>query len=601
MKVINLRPIGNIIILSITFSALLLRHFILKHHSNQFPAPPRFSSFPLLRNLQLSRLIVEIPEYPAIFSAPMPAENSISYKELAYLDLLETSDENFYFMVHNRFDHLEAAIKIDDIMLEQEMTDKLHEPPESYYSSYFANKYSNEYPTIRRFDCYRTVEGSYQTMDFLSSKYPTLAEVIEIGPSYLKSSENSEKGHELQVLKVTNQESTKEKSPFFMICGIHPRELAPPEVCARFAEKITAEYGNDPDITWILDYTEIHIIMQANPDGRENEESNLCRFRRKNMHADLDGCPGTRFGGVDLNRNFPHPEWATVGVPLDKKFTKCRDNFQGSYAGSEPETRAIVKYLESVLPPGTNVKDPETGAYTEDAKGVLIDIHAHAEAFFWPYAYTKNLTSPNEEGFRAIAEKMASHTSNPEYTTNNNIYAVSGDTTDYAYGYLGIAAFTAEIGSAFHDKCSYFEESVSENLMRSLLYAARISKAPYLLSKGPEVMSLTLSKQVLSTDDSFILSAIISDSQRVKTSVTGVQNLRSIEVYFDAHPYDENSVPVAVNAANFTSSSKTFHFNFTISDGVSSDHTLYVRSYDENGPGPIYSKQFHVDNSLNSA
>ena len=69
--------------------------------------------------------------------------------------------------------------------------------------------------------------------------------------------------------------------------GLHPRELAPPELSSRWVESLINAYGNDADITAMLDYTEIHLVVQSNPDGRQVAETNPNVMRRKNMNPSL--------------------------------------------------------------------------------------------------------------------------------------------------------------------------------------------------------------------------------------------------------------------------------------------------------------------------
>ena len=53
---------------------------------------------------------------------------------------------------------------------------------------------------------------------------------------------------------------------------IHAREYVTAETAARFAEYLMANYGIDPDITWLLDYYKVYIVTMTNPDGRKMAE-----------------------------------------------------------------------------------------------------------------------------------------------------------------------------------------------------------------------------------------------------------------------------------------------------------------------------------------
>jgi hypothetical protein len=82
-----------------------------------------------------------------------------------------------------------------------------------------------------------------------------------------------------------------------------------------------------PDITpAMLDYTEVHVVLQPNPDGRRVAETNRKVYRRKNLNPgppSPSSSGGTAGGsscsnsledelGVDLNRSFPF-RWGFFG------------------------------------------------------------------------------------------------------------------------------------------------------------------------------------------------------------------------------------------------------------------------------------------------
>lgn len=162
------------------------------------------------------------------------------------------------------------------------------------------------------FSCFRNLAETYNEINHLASTYPHLVEKVTIGTSHLNK-------YDIEALKLTNQNSTKaeKKSIVFAICGLSPRDLAPPEACIRFASMVLQEYGNnDPDISWILDFTEIHLIVQANPDGRKDEETAISRgdllnMKTKNMNKQVKCWVGEI--GVNLARNWPHKSWNYLG------------------------------------------------------------------------------------------------------------------------------------------------------------------------------------------------------------------------------------------------------------------------------------------------
>ena len=508
------------------------------------------------------------------------------------MDVVEVIESRYFVMIHDVWEHFDFEAIGQDTKIEEEMTLDLHKVPEPYSSSYFDRRMNAgrpHYPRINKaYSCYRNVEGSYRTMEFLRDAYPRLVDVIDIGPSHLKSIGRG--GREMKVLKLTNKDSNVSKAPLFVLCSIHPRELAPAESCARFAEDILEQYGTDADKTWILDHTEIHMVLQGNPDGRKDEEQKL-HFRRKNM--DISSTFRSCFcrkkdKGVDINRNFPHSKWGTTN-----EGGKCKPTYPGKSAGSEKETQAIVNYMKSVLPPGTNRVDRRTDKYMPDSKGVLLDIHSYGQALFWPYAYAKNAMAPNDTDLMVFAKKMASHTS-PQYTSDNEVYVTSGDTTDWAYESIGVAAYTVEIGSRFHELCSNFENIELANVLNILLYAARVSHAPYQLPKGPDIVSFGMSSSVLSATDTLSIIAEVSHNENVWGNKFQKTFIADVNIFIDNHPFDDNAVPDVQVTNESRSMQKEVMIDVPMSGLSMGKHTIYVQIYDIQGAGPVYAKFIEI-------
>ena len=560
----------------------------------------------------------DITSFPLVVSSPLPIGinknlgGSKFYQRMAYLDIVEQSEGKFYFLVHDIESLRSNTFLVPNMKVEHNKTRAfqfiysiIERETEEINSTSFEDSHNNEsspiYPTIHPyFSCYRNVEGSYMTMDYLQLQYPDLVDVIDIGPSYLKYIDDG--GHELKILKLTNKQNNKiNKAPLFVLCGIHARELSPPEACARFAEKMLLDYGENADTTWILDYHEIHIVIQSNPDGREDEEFQLKRgngnyMRRKNMHSQFISCfrdNGSRFG-VDLNRNFPHSAWGTTGVS-----GRCEASYPGKSPGSEPETQAIVNYMESVLPPGTNKKNRSTGAYLKQSRGVLIDIHSYGQDFFWPYAHSASVISPNDFDLKVLAEKMASFTW-PRYTSSNEIYLTSGDTTDWAHEAIGVASFTVEIGNSFYDSCKYFENTILGNTQRFLLYAARIASAPYSLPQGYDILSISLESSNLTQSQPLLAKVQVGNiySTSLSTSLRNDKNIQ-LKLYLDDHPNNTTNattiIPIEEASQRLQNDVFIFTYNMSISFLEIGRHTLFFQAHtidkDSELPdsiGPIY-------------
>lgn len=164
-----------------------------------------------------------------------------------------------------------------------------------------------------------------------------------------------------------------------------------------------------------------------------------------------------------------------------------------------------------------------------------------------------------------------------------------------------------EVGTWFYEDCSTFEQVESANILRMLLYAARVSKAPYKFPQGPDITEIRLSPSTLSTADTLTVFVRASDSERAMGFRTGGHEVSSITIYVDSHPFDvtleEEDNSLIISAAvddetdEFSSSSTTSasaSFNVSLSDLNPGKHILYVQARDIHGLGPVYSTYFNI-------
>ena len=184
--------------------------------------------------------------------------------------------------------------------------------------------------TIPGFACYRTVEQTYADAEAIVERHPNLATWDVVGKSW-KKKENAVDGYDIKVLRLTNSNTSGTKPDLFITTGVHAREYATAELGTRFAEHLVDAYETDADVRWLLDHQEVHIMLQANPDGRKRAEAGL--LWRKNHNT--NHCPD-RSPGVDLNRNFDFK----FGYPVSNSW-ECSGVYPGTSAASEPETDAI--------------------------------------------------------------------------------------------------------------------------------------------------------------------------------------------------------------------------------------------------------------------
>ncbi len=342
----------------------------------------------------------------------------------------------------------------------------------------------NQVNGIPGFPCYRTVEETYAAMQGLATAYPTLATWIDIGDSWEKVTPGGNPGYDLDVLILTNKARTSAKARFFLMAEIHARELATAEIAARFAEYLIAGYGNDPDITWLLDYNEVHILVMTNPDGRKLAEEGY--YQRKNTDNANGGACGIPDWGTDLNRNSSF-EWG--GSATDP----CAEEYQGPLALSEPETQAMQNYVLTLFPDqrGSGITDPAP----PDATGAFVTLHAYGLLDLWPWGFTYD-PAPNAAELQRLGRKFAYlNLATPEQSVG--LYPTTGSSDDWAYGELGVAAYTFEVGTDFFQDCTSFEQTIYPNNRNALLYALKAARRPYQTPAGPDTLNVAVANGVV--------------------------------------------------------------------------------------------------------
>lgn len=346
---------------------------------------------------------------------------------------------------------------------------------------------------IPGFPCYRTVAETYATLAALAETHPNLATWVDIGDSWDKVNSAGAAGYDLQALVLTNHNHTGPKPVFFLMAAIHARELVTAEIATRFAEYLVDNYGKDADVTWLLDYTEIHIVAESNPDGRVlvEEMTSSLRWWRKNTNSTT--CPNAEptisSYGVDLNRNSSF-KWNQCQGSGCSSGQGCFITYRGESPASEPETQALQAYIGSIFPDQRGPAD--TDPAPADATGLLISLHSYSELVLFPWGWS-DVAAPNRTQLATLGRKFGYFTGYQVCQAGELgcIYQTDGSTDDWSYGELGVASYTFELGTDFFQQCGYFESVMMGKTMPALLYAAKAARRPYQTPAGPETLQLS--------------------------------------------------------------------------------------------------------------
>jgi len=88
------------------------------------------------------------------------------------------------------------------------------------------------------------------------------------------------------VLQLGRDVETNTKPRLVLVSGLKANALAQVELNLSFAENLLESYGQDANANWLLEETEIHLILVANPDG----SSHSLRVRNR-LSQNQRSCP----------------------------------------------------------------------------------------------------------------------------------------------------------------------------------------------------------------------------------------------------------------------------------------------------------------------
>jgi carboxypeptidase T len=266
-------------------------------------------------------------------------------------------------------------------------------------------------------------------------KFHNYQETIDAMKSYQRSASEivsyeiigkSREGKEIPALRISTGLSTSSNKPGILFVGTHhAREHVSTEVPLMLAEHLVSEYqkGNK-DIIKLLEGREVHIVPMLNPDGVEYDiVSGSYAGWRKNRVKNKDGTYG-----VDLNRNYGF-KWGQTGASGEPN----SETYYGSEPFSEPETQAVKKFIE-----------------THENINVMLSFHTYSELILYPWGHTYESIADQKDlkVFETMATKMATY-NNYKPQPSSDLYLVSGEATDWAYGEHKIFGFTFELDPKF--------------------------------------------------------------------------------------------------------------------------------------------------------
>lgn len=333
-----------------------------------------------------------------------------------------------------------------------------------------------------RFDPgYHTSDEMLAALKGLAARYPQLARLEDFGDSWEKT--RGGQGHDLWVLKIGKGDTSSKPGVIYM--GLHhARELVTPEMVLNLAKLLLEGYGKDAELTHYVENREIWLVPMVNPDGHDlAAQGSDWRKNTNTSYTNQKPGYGPSGPGVDLNRNYGF-KWGGPGADTNPRGA----TFRGPEGFSEPETQAVRDLVR------------------QRKWTFLMSYHSFSNLILWPWGHTN--AAPPDNRLPAIGMKLG-QLSGYDPKQSVRLYPTSGDTTDWAFGELGILSYTTEIGTwgdGFDPPYSKVPKFWDEN-RPGALYLLKLADNPSAVF-GPELKSVTVRNGQLEASAESTLSEI---------------------------------------------------------------------------------------------
>ena len=412
------------------------------------------------------------------------------------------------------------------------------------------------------YNCYRSYETINNRVAELTVLYPDLARVITIGQSFERNP--------IQVLQLGRDVETNTKPRLVLVSGLQANALAPVELNLLFAEHLLESYGQDANANWLLEETEIHLILVANPDGRQIAEYQILNgeiptwTKNKNAYE----CT-TENGGVALGLNFIY-EWAAVITD------PCAPNYPGPSEASEPETQAIQTYLEEIL-----ALNPE--------RSLVIDLQNEGDWLITPFLYSQTADNPLEDDLYMLASKLAYNTQAMPSKGMPDNRILTGTLTDFAFGHLQAPSLRFNLGpnEAGGDvtSCSYFNAYLEPEGLASLTRAALLASGPLDQAQGPEITFTLIESDAFTVH--IVGQADDASFYRLWLSEDEYSAVHHVSFSLDTPPWSPGAILIPVAGEQYAEQSflMDFEHTFHFADLTPGKHRVYFQAWDTDPSG----------------
>ncbi len=282
------------------------------------------------------------------------------------------------------------------------------------------------------FNKYPTYPQYVEMLQHFAQSYPEICRVDTFG--------TTPQGRLLLAMKISDHvEADEAEAAFLYTSSMHGDELLGYPLMLRLIRYLLAGYGNDDEVTDLVDKLAIWINPLANPDGTYYPDDDLSVAGSRRETSD----------GTDMNREFPDP---VAGEMVNDT------------AGRAQETKAMMAFLQ------------------EHNFTMSANIHSGAEVVNYPWDHTYSLHA-DDDWFRFVSREYADEARavDPEYmslfedgiTNGARWYKISGGRQDYVTYYLEGRELTLELSNDYRLESELLDEYWMKNERSLLNYMAQ--------------------------------------------------------------------------------------------------------------------------------
>ena len=284
-------------------------------------------------------------------------------------------------------------------------------------------------------------DGIRAEMEAVAAANRSLTKLVTLGESV--------QGEPIYAIKVTQNarsvaDGSRPSSGY--ISAQHAREWITVEANRRFMHHLLDNYGSDPEITELLNTTEVWFVLVANPDGYDYTFTND-RLWRKNLADNNNSGTISFFDGVDLNRNFAE-KWGYDNE--GSSGATSSEVYRGTAPMSEPETQAM------------------DALFALAGFEYFFNIHSAVGIMLYGNGSIVAAESPDDH----IGEVLIGTDASPAIPGYNpgvsaELYIVNGDTNDYMQNAYGGFAVVMELETCDQAEALILNDAFGPNFCES--------------------------------------------------------------------------------------------------------------------------------------